>query len=320
MARDDDDRFPDAAEDHGGHGDDDGTFGASGPREGAVGGMRLARLLAERGIASRREAERMIAAGEVVVNGEVATGVVLVDPDKDHVRIDGRPLPPRPELRYYVMYKPKGTITSREDPQGRTSVYDVLGDVGAKVEAVGRLDFDTEGALLLTNDGDLANALTHPKNKVPKRYLAKVYRTPDERDMKAIETGIFLEDGRTLPAKVRLLETTDTQNASIEVTVTEGRNRLVRRMLGKLGHPVSKLRRESFATISIRGMERGQVRALTGEEIRRLREMASGTRPQRAGRKTGEGFAKAKPKKPRHGGQGKGPPKRPLPSRGGRKG
>jgi 23S rRNA pseudouridine2605 synthase len=294
---------------------DEAQFAPEG--SGDEGKIRLAKLLAERGVASRREAEKLIAEGEVVVNGEVASGVVLVDPETDHVRVGGRPLPPKPALRYFLMYKPKGCITTRDDPDERKSVFDVLGDVGTKVEAVGRLDFDTEGALILTNDGDLANALTHPKNHVPKRYLAKVYRTPDEGDLQAIESGIFLEDGRTLPAKARVLETTDTGNCWVEVTVTEGRNRLVRRMLGKLGHPVSKLRRESFATISIRGMERGDVRALTGEEIQRLRELAAGVRPQNAGRKRGAGFAKAKPKKPRHGGQGK-VDKKPRPSRGGR--
>jgi pseudouridine synthase len=261
------------------------------------GGIRLAKLLAQRGVASRRAAEELIEQGEVTVNGQVATGVVLVDPEVDHVRVSGRPLPPAPALVYYLMYKPKGCITGRDDPEGRKSVFDVLGDLGTKVEPVGRLDFDTEGALILTNDGDLANALTHPKNHVPKRYLAKVYRTPDEKDLEALRTGIFLEDGRTAPAKARVSDKTDKENAWIEITVTEGRNRLVRRMLSALGHPVSKLRRESFATISVRGMERGQVRPLSGEEIRRLRDLAAGVRPTRAGRKKGKGFAKAKAKR-----------------------
>jgi pseudouridine synthase len=244
--------------------------------------------------------------------------VVVVDPDADVIRVDGKGLPRPPEPLYLLLYKPKGCITGRDDPEGRPSVFDVLGDVGAKVEPVGRLDFDTEGALILTNDGDLANALTHPKNRVPKRYLAKVYRTPDERDLKAIEDGVFLEDGRTAPAKARILEQTGKDNAWVEITVTEGRNRLVRRMLGKLGHPVSKLRRESFATISIRGMERGEVRPLTGEEVQRLRDLAAGVRPQKAGQKRGEGFAKPKPKKRRHGSRKTTPGRRTgRPSRGG---
>lgn len=280
--------------------------------------VRLAKLLSERGVASRREAERMIAQGVVTVNGEVAEGVVLVDPEADVIRVDGKRLPKPPPLVYYLLYKPKGCITGRDDPEGRPSVFDVLGDIGIKVEPVGRLDFDTEGALLLTNDGDLANALTHPKNRVPKRYLAKVYRTPDARDLESIEKGIFLEDGKTAPAKARIVEQTGKDNAWVELTVTEGRNRLVRRMLGKLGHPVSKLRRESFATLSVRGMERGQVRVLTGEEVQRLRDLAAGVKPSRAGQKRGEGFAKPKPKKRRHGVKKATPTRRAgRPSRGG---
>jgi pseudouridine synthase len=284
---------------------DEEIYGGPSPEE-AEGKIRLAKLLAQRGIASRRAAERLIEEGQVTVNGELATGVVLVDPEVDHVRVEGRPLPPPPRPVYFVLYKPKGCITTRDDPEGRPTVFDLLGDLGTKVESVGRLDFDTEGALLLTNDGDLANALTHPKNQIPKRYLAKVYRTPDDRDLEALRTGVFLDDGKTAPAKARIVERTDTENAWVEITVTEGRNRLVRRMLSTLGHPVSKLRRESFATVSIRGMERGQVRPLTGEEIARLRDLAAGTKPARAGRKSsGKGFAKAKPRKARHGGQRK---------------
>ncbi|MEQ1507022.1 MAG: pseudouridine synthase [Myxococcota bacterium] len=261
------------------------------------GKIRLAKLLAQRNVASRREAERLVAEGEVMVNGVVATGVMLVDPEVDHVRIGGRPLPPEPQRVYYVMYKPKGCITGRDDPEGRATVFDHLGSLADVIEPVGRLDFDTEGALLLTNDGDLANALTHPKNQVPKRYLAKVYREPDQRDLEAMRNGVFLDDGKTAPAKARVVDTTDGHNAWVEITITEGRNRLVRRMLQALGHPVSKLRRESFATITCRGMQRGEVRPLTGEEVQRLRELASGTRPARTGKKRGKGFAKAKPPK-----------------------
>lgn len=259
------------------------------------GGVRLSKLIAARGVASRREAEALIAEGRVTVNGQVVTEVIPVDPEEDRIRVDGRPLPAAPPKVYYLLYKPKGYITGREDPQGRRSVLQLVEDLPHRVEPVGRLDFDTEGALLFTNDGDLAHKLTHPTRNVPKRYLAKVYRTPCDRDLEAIRKGVQLEEGRTRPAKARVLEATDNGNAWVEITVTEGRYRLIRRMFTQLGHPVAKLRRESFATISIRGMERGQVRALTPSEVKRLQDLAEGIKPARAGKKKGKGFAKAKP-------------------------
>lgn len=267
--------------------------------EGAGPKMRLAKLMAQRGVASRREAEVLIGEGKVTVNGTVAEVTTFVDPDEDVVKVGGRLLPPQPERVYYLLYKPKGYITGRDDPHERRSVLELVEHLGVRVEPVGRLDFDTEGALLLTNDGDLAHALTHPSRKVPKRYRAKVYRTPDADDLKALEEGIFLEDGRTAPAKARVVDTTDGSNAWVELTVTEGRNRLVRRMLAQIGHPVSKLRRETFATLSIRDMDRGQVRPLTGEEVARIRDIAAGRAPKRAGAKYGKGFARPKEKKAR---------------------
>lgn len=260
--------------------------------------MRLARAIARSGLTSRREAERWIADGRVDVNGEtVFHPGTPVDLEKDLVLVDAKPLPAPPEPVYLLMYKPKGTITGRDDPEGRKSVFDLL-DLPQRVEPVGRLDFQTEGALLLTNDGDLAHALTHPSSKVPKRYLAKVWRTPDDKTLERLRKGVQLEDGRTAPAKVRVLDTTDTGNCWLEITVTEGRNRLVRRMLEAVNHPLSKLRRESFATISIRGMERGDVRPLTGEEIARLEDIAEGKDPSRAGAdfRYKKGFARPKPK------------------------
>ena len=228
--------------------------------EGAGARMRLAKLMARRGVASRREAEAMIVAGEVTVNGVVALVTTQVDPSKDIVKVGGKLLPNPPPKVYFLLYKPRGYITGRDDPEGRPSVLDLLADMPIRVEPVGRLDFDTEGALMLTNDGDLAHQLTHPSHEVPKRYLAKVYRTPNDADLAAIRNGIFLDDGKTAPAKVRLLDTTDKENAWVEITVIEGRYRLIRRLFAQLGHPVSKLRRESFATLSIRGMERGELR------------------------------------------------------------
>jgi 23S rRNA pseudouridine2605 synthase len=247
--------------------------------------VRIAKLMARRGVASRREAERMIAEGRVSVDGSVLKEPVSVDPASQDIRINGVPLPREPDRVYFIMFKPRGFITGRGDPEGRRSVLDLVEQLPVRVEPVGRLDFDTEGALLLTNDGDLAHNLTHPSKKVPKRYRAKVYRRPGPEKLKAIEMGkVFLDDGPLQPSKVRIVESTDAENTWVEITVTEGRNRLIRRVFQQLRHPVSKLRRESFATISIRGLERGQVRALTKKEVQRLQELASGKTPQRAGR------------------------------------
>jgi 23S rRNA pseudouridine2605 synthase len=256
--------------------------------------MRLARLMAERGVASRREAELWIAAGRVRVGGEIARGVVLVDPEHDDIRIDGRPLAPAPPRRWFLWYKPRGTVVTRRDPEGRNDLDGVLDELGVRVEPVGRLDTDTEGALLLTNDGGTAHRLLHPSRQVPKRYLVKCYRTPSDKDLEALRTGVWLEDGRTAPTRCRLVRSTSTGNTWVEITVTEGRNRLVRRMFAQLGHPVSKLRRESFATISIRGLDRGEMRPLTGEEVRRLEEIADGVSARKAGHRRPEGHARTR--------------------------
>ena len=256
--------------------------------------IRLAKLIARRGVAARRKAEALVFAGKVTVNGQVVTHpATAVSPTADRIVVDGQVLPDQPELGYYLLYKPRGTITGRNDPSGRKSVLDLVQHLPVRVEPVGRLDYDTEGALLLTNDGPLAHALTHPSRKVPKRYRAKVYRTPSARTLAAIEQGrVFLDDGRIAPAKVRVDATTDRTNAWVEITVTEGRNRLIRRVFAQMGHPVSKLRRESFATVSVRGLERGQVRALTSDEIRRIRAIAQGVKPQNAGKiRRKKGFA-----------------------------
>ena len=265
--------------------------------------IRIAKLIASRGLASRREAEEWIREGRVKINGEILENPgTLVDPEKDHIRVDGRALPEPQEFVYFLMFKPRDTITTRKDPQGRKSVIDLLGDLETRVEPVGRLDFDTEGALVFTNDGDLAHKLTHPSTKVPKRYVAKVWRTPNEKSLERLKRGVHLDDGKTAPCKVRILDSTDGGNARVEITVIEGRNRLIRRMLQAINHPVSKLRRESFATLTVRDMERGAVRRLTLEEVRRIRDVAEGRSSKKAGRvKKRKGFAIAKPKKKRHG-------------------
>lgn len=261
---------------------------------------RIQKVIASAGVASRRGAEKLILDGRVEVNGEtVLRPGHPVDPDQDIIKVDGEILPSQADYAYILMHKPRGYITTRNDPEGRKQVTDLLAGLKVRVEPVGRLDLNTSGALLLTNDGKLANALTHPSNRAPKRYVAKIWRTPPDKTLNRLRRGVNLEDGRTLPCKVRIIDQTDTENAWLEITVTEGRNRLIRRMLEKVNHPVSKLRRESFATLSIRGMEPGTVRFLTGEEVNRLREIAEGRSPEIAGHGTRykKGYARPKPRR-----------------------
>ena len=243
--------------------------------------IRLAKLLAQRGIASRRKAEEIIASGQVSVNGIVVTGVTLVDPAVDVIEVRGERIPAAPPKRYYLLNKPRGYITGRGDPRGRKGVLDLVKGLPVRVEPVGRLDYDTEGALLLTNDGQLAHDLTHPSREVPKTYLAVVEGVPNRADLKAIREGVPLDDGPTAPAQTLVIGT-ERGNSLLEITISEGRNRLSRRMMKQLGHAVLELRRERFGPISIDGLAKGQLRELTDEEVRGLQEMA-GRRARRKG-------------------------------------
>lgn len=263
--------------------------------------IRLAKAIAKTGRASRREAERLIEDGLVSVNGHpVLTPAFLVDPSTDRVQVEGEALPPQPRTAWFVLYKPRGYLTTMDDPQGRRTVMELIAHLPELgLRPVGRLDFDTEGVLLFTNDGEMANALTHPSKGVPKRYLAKVWKRPDEKKLGRLANGVKLDDGRTQPCKVRVVKETDEGgNCWVEITVTEGRNRLIRRMFEAVGHPVSKLRRESFGTVSIRGLERGQLRTLSSDEVDRLEDLAEGRKPEQAGHGTKykKGFALPKPK------------------------
>lgn len=260
--------------------------------------QRISKVIARTGLASRREAESIVESGRVKVNGAVVHHPGHPVVESDRITVDDLPLPAPPRHVYYLLNKPRGYITGRNDPEERKTVFELIGGVKERIEPVGRLDMDTEGVLLLTNDGDLAHRLTHPSMHVPKRYMVKVWRAPDEKTLNRIRNGIRLEDGRTAPCKARVVETTDKGNAWVEVTVTEGKNRLIRRMFEAVNHPVSKLRRESFATIAVRNCERGKIRPLTGEEVRRLQEIAGGGDPRSAGQKSRykKGFARPKPK------------------------
>ncbi len=232
----------------------------------------LVKILAERGVASRRGAEKLIRKGEVTVDGAVQTDpAVQLDPDVVRIVVDGRPLPPKPEPAFLVAHKPKGVITSRTDPQERRTVYELLpADADGSIQAVGRLDYNTEGVLLLTNDGELAYRLTHPSYGIHKSYLVKVSGTPEERKLKALQRGVSLEDGRTSPTLVEVVRSSG-PSSWLLITITEGRNRIVRRMIDHIGHRTLKLKRVGFGGLTLRGLDVGKVRELTQGELDHLR-------------------------------------------------
>jgi len=269
--------------------------------------MRLQKALTKSGVASRREAEAIIHEGRVTVNNETIYHPAHEIEDGDKVAIDGDPLPKPEKLVYFAYNKPKGLIVDRNDPQHRPNVYSQLKQIPMRVESVDKLDKQTTGLLLLTNDGDLAHKLTSAKNNAPRKYLIKIWKRPDARKMQILKKGIFLDDGKTKPLKLRIVEETETQNLWMEVLVTESRHRLLKRIFEQIGHPISKIKRISFATVSIGKLDPGDVRMLTGEEIRRLKDVANGMDPRNAGHKTRykKGFARPKPKKNKGKGKGK---------------
>jgi len=233
----------------------------------------LVKVLAERGVASRRGSERLVREGHVVVDGqEVLDPGLMVDPLKQRILIDDLPLPRAPTPVYQVLHKPVGTITSQNDPEGRKTVFDLLEDPAPSVQAVGRLDYNTEGVLLLTNDGELAYRLTHPKYEVPKSYLAKITSTPSDRKLEQLRRGVRLEDGPTEPALVEIIKSTG-PSSWLLITVKEGRNRIVRRLIDHIGHRTLKLKRVSFGGLTLRGLEPGDSRKLTPGELGHLRRV-----------------------------------------------
>lgn len=235
---------------------------------------RLQKLMARAGVASRRRCEEMIAGGMVKVNGKVVTELgTKVDPARDRVQVGGEVLTVPQRKVYLLLYKPRGYVTTLSDEKGRKKVTDLLKGVTERVYPVGRLDYDSEGVLLLTNDGDLTYALTHPKHLVPKTYRARVTGVPDPAKLAQMEAGLPLEDGKTAPARVRMAGQRD-GNALLEITIHEGRNRQVRRMCEHIGHPVLRLQRVRFGNLSLEGLKPGQCRPLTREELNRLKEKA----------------------------------------------
>ena len=237
---------------------------------------RLQKVISQAGIASRREAETLITAGRVSVNGKVATELgVKIDPVKDRVRVDGK-LIRGEKLVYLLLFKPKGVVSTLSDPEGRETVAGLTDGVPQRVYPVGRLDYNTEGALLLTNDGNLTHALLHPSRHVLKTYIARLKGIPGEDALDKLRVGIRLDDGITAPAEVYLLEADrEKGDCRIEISIHEGRNRQIRRMCEAIGHPVKQLKRIRFAFLTLDGLKRGQYRLLTEAEVKRLKLLAS---------------------------------------------
>jgi 23S rRNA pseudouridine2605 synthase len=235
---------------------------------------RLQKVIAQAGITSRRKAEGLITSGKVFVNGNKVTELgTKVDPSNDKVVVDGVPIN-REEPVYFLLYKPAGVISSVSDEFGRKVVTDFI-NVHQRIYPVGRLDSDTSGLLLLTNDGEFANLLMHPKYKIKKTYIAKVEGTPFRETLKKLERGVQLEDGKTAPAQVKVKKTDKTKNTSIvEISIHEGKNRQVRRMLEAVGHPVLKLKREHYGFLHLSGMNAGEFRELKPHEVKQLRKLA----------------------------------------------
>jgi 23S rRNA pseudouridine2605 synthase len=233
---------------------------------------RLQKLLAQAGVASRRKCEEYITSGRVKVNGKTVTTLGFkADPATDQIEVDGRAIAKENQV-YILFHKPKGVITSVEDPHGRKVVTDFLKGVKERVYPIGRLDYDTEGLLLLTNDGELANKLLHPSHEFEKTYWATVEGIPSEEDLNRLAIGILLEDGITAPAQVYVLEfRVEKQETVIELIIHEGRNRQVRRMCDAIGHPVKSLRRVKFGFLTLKGVARGRFRHLKSDEIQRLK-------------------------------------------------
>ena len=242
---------------------------AAGQHQRRKGIMRLQKYMAECGVASRRKAEEMIAAGQVTVNGTVVTQMGTQVEEGDEVRVDGRVIRPEAEKRYIIYHKPAGEVTTVSDPEGRTCVLDHFRDFPVRLYPVGRLDYDSEGLLLLTNDGALTERMLHPSHQVDKTYLARVTGSVSLDSVRQLRQGVLLDDHKTSPAKVRVikLETFATQ---VLVTIHEGRNRQVRRMFEAVGHQVLQLRRVKFGPLELGDLPRGQWRELTGEELRKL--------------------------------------------------
>jgi pseudouridine synthase len=251
---------------------------------------RLQKILSRAGVASRRAAEQLMLEGRVTVNGETVRELgTKADAAHDDIRVDGRRVKVVERHRYILLNKPPGFMTTRSDPEGRPTVLDLLKGVREYVYPVGRLDFDSEGLLILTNDGDLAARLTHPRHGVVRVYEARVLGVPDAHDLDRLRRGIAIDGRSTEPADIEAIGRRSS-HAMLRVTIREGRNRQVRKMCDAIGHPVTRLRRVAIGPIRDARLKAGAWRELTTEEVERLRRAsARGTAAGRAPHEKGRG-------------------------------
>ena len=265
--------------------------------------QRLQKIVAAAGITSRRKAEELITSGRVQVNGQKVTELgSKADPERDHIRVDGKLLKKPQQFRYFMLNKPKGVVTTVSDPEGRPTVMKFFARAGARVFPVGRLDYQSEGLLLMTNDGELANVLTSAASKVEKTYLVKVSGKPTEAELEQLRRGVMIERGRrgeregrvmTQPASISLVR--DTDNPWYEVILTEGKNREIRKMFEEVGHFVEKVRRVGFGPLVL-DVPPGEMRELDEAEVSQLRRAArkraaSPEQPQKPARRPRSGPA-----------------------------
>lgn len=231
--------------------------------------MRINKYLAESGICSRRAADKLIEEGAVKINGKIALPGAEADPGKDRVTVNGKIINPVNHYEYYIMNKPKGCVCTAKDDKGRKTVMDFLPQDCARVFPVGRLDYDTEGLLIFTNDGELTYKLTHPKNEIPKTYVVKTEKPVSEKDLSALRNGIIIDGIKTKKCNVTLIKTYKT-GSKLQITITEGRNRQIRKMIEATGNSVDFLKRIKVGDLTVSGLNRGEVRKLRPEEINYL--------------------------------------------------
>lgn len=231
--------------------------------------FRLQKFLAHCGVSSRRKAEEYIRNGKVTVNGKIVTEMGTTVSSADRIEVNGKPVRLEKKKVYILLHKPRGYVTTVNDPQGRDTVMDLISSVEERVYPVGRLDYDSSGLLLLTNDGELAQHLTHPSHEIVKVYIATVEGRPSDEALRKLESGVRVDGYTTAPAIVKVLENYS-DKTKLEITIHEGRNRQVRKMCESIGHPVIRLKRVAYGSLELGGLRPGEWRYLTESERRRL--------------------------------------------------